>query len=94
MWSAEERETSLKFELCLDGCDGAVAEKQLQKIDRVCFVLGAWPEYGRARDDVHEGLRSISVSRHVVFYRATKTAIEIARVLDERRDVDAIFSKD
>jgi hypothetical protein len=28
----------------------------------------------------------------VVFYRATKHAIEIVRVLDERRDIDAIFS--
>jgi plasmid stabilization system protein ParE len=38
------------------------------------------------------GLRSVSVSRYVVFYRVTKIAVEIVRVLDERRDVDAIFS--
>jgi toxin ParE1/3/4 len=70
----------------------AVADKQLHAIDTVCFALGAWPEYGKARDDVREGLRSVSVSRYVVFYRVTKTAIEIVRVLDERRDVDAIFA--
>jgi toxin ParE1/3/4 len=69
----------------------AVADNQLHEIDRVCFVLGAWPEYGRARDDVRAGLRSVAVSRYVVFYRVTKTAIEIVRVLDERRDVDMIF---
>jgi toxin ParE1/3/4 len=72
----------------------AVADKQVHEIDRGCFALGAWPEYGRARDDVREGLRSVSVSRYVVFYRVTKKAIEIVRVLDERRDVDVIFSKD
>ena len=44
----------------------AVADKQLLEIDRVCFVLGAWPEYGRLRNDVREGLRSVSVSRYVV----------------------------
>jgi plasmid stabilization system protein ParE len=70
----------------------AVADKQLHEIDRVCFALGAWPEYGRARNDVQDGLRSVSVSRYVVFYRVTKTAVEIVRVLDERRDVDRIFS--
>src|ERR1700674_156361 len=69
----------------------AVADKQLHEIDRVCFALGAWPEYGKARDDVRKGLRSVSVSRYVVFYRVMN-AIEIVRVLDERRDVDAIFA--
>ena len=70
----------------------AVADKQLHEIDRSCFALGRWPEYGKARDDVRVGLRSVSVSRYEVFYRVTKTAIEIVRVLHERRDVDGIFS--
>jgi toxin ParE1/3/4 len=71
----------------------AVADKLLREIDRGCFALGAWPEYGKARDDIRKGLRSVLVSRYVVFYRATKTAIEIVRVLDERRDVDMIFAE-
>jgi toxin ParE1/3/4 len=69
----------------------AVADKQLHEIDHACFVLGAWPEYGRARDDVRAGLRSVEVSHYVVFYRVKKTAVEMVRVLDERRDVDGIF---
>ena len=69
----------------------AIADKELHEIDRVCLTLGGWPEYGKARDDVRSGLRSVSVSRYVVFYRATKDAIEIVRVLDERRDVVVIF---
>jgi toxin ParE1/3/4 len=71
----------------------AVADKQPHEIDRVCFALGGWPEYGKARDDVREGPRSMPLSRYVVFYRATKTAIEIVRVLDGRREVDAIYSE-
>ena len=66
----------------------------MHEIDRACFALGAWPEYGKARDDVRAGLRSLSVSRYVVFYRVTKTAIAIVRVLDERRDVDVIFPEE
>jgi toxin ParE1/3/4 len=70
-----------------------VADKQLYEIDRVCFSLGGWPEYGKARDDVRRGLRSVPVSRYVVFYRVTQAAIEIVRVLDERRDVEIIFQE-
>ena len=69
-----------------------IADKQLREIDHVGFALGAWPEYGKAREDVRKGLRSAHVSRYVLFYRVRKNAIEIVRVLDERRDVDSIFS--
>ena len=41
----------------------AIGNKLLREIDGACFALGAWPAYGKARDDVREGLRSISVSR-------------------------------
>ena len=73
---------------------GTAADKQMHEIDRVCFALGAWPEYGKARDDVRKELRSARVGRYVLFYRVRKDAIEIVRVLDERRDVDAMFSDD
>ena len=38
-----------------------------------------------------QGLRSVLVSRYAVFYHVMKSAIEIVRVLDERRDVQPIF---
>jgi plasmid stabilization system protein ParE len=39
-------------------------------------------------------LRSILVSRYVVFYRVTEKGIEIVRVLNERRDVQSIFPEE
>jgi toxin ParE1/3/4 len=68
-----------------------VADKQLQEIFRVCFLLGGWPQFGKARDDVRKGVRSVRAGRYVVFYRVTRSAIEIVRVLDERRDIDSVF---
>jgi toxin ParE1/3/4 len=95
VWSPEaERDLFEIWDYVWSAASAAVADKQLHEIDRACFVLGAWPEYGRARDDVRLGLRCVSVSRYVVFYRVTMKSIEIVRVLDERRDVDAIFSED
>ena len=70
----------------------ATADKQLREIERLCFAIRDWPEHGSARDDVRKGLRSAPVGRYVVFYHPTKDAIEVARVLDARRDVDMIFS--
>ena len=92
IWSPEARQDP--FDICnyiwLDA-SAAIADKLLKEIDHACFVLGAWPKYGKARDQVRKGLRCILVPRYVVFYRVTKHAIEIIRVLDERRDVLDIF---
>jgi plasmid stabilization system protein ParE len=49
--------------------------------------LGVARVYGR-------GSEYLVNSRFVVFYRVTETAIEIVRVLDERRDVQRIFPRD
>jgi toxin ParE1/3/4 len=92
-WSPQATQDLLDIWAYLaDHGSAAIADKQLKEIEKACFVLGAWTEYGKTRDDVRAGLHSLSVSRYVVFYRVTKAAVEIVRVLDERRDVDAIFS--
>jgi plasmid stabilization system protein ParE len=73
VWSPEtERDLFEIWDYVWSAATAAVADKLLNEIDRVCFVLEAWPEYGKVRDDVREGLRSVSVSRYVVFYRVTK----------------------
>lgn len=72
----------------------AVADKQLQEIDHICILLERSPELGKARDDVRKGLRSMRVDRYVVFYRIAKNAIEVVRVLEERRDVDSLFENE
>jgi toxin ParE1/3/4 len=40
---------------------------------------------------LRSGLRSFPVRPHVVFYRLIGERPEIVRVLDGRRDIDAIF---
>jgi toxin ParE1/3/4 len=70
-----------------------VANEQLRSLDRACEALAEWPHSGRARDELFRGVRSIAVEAYVVFYRVEDSAIEIVRVLHERRDVDAIFSR-
>jgi toxin ParE1/3/4 len=40
------------------------------------------------------GLRSVAVEPHVIFYRVTRSAVEIVRVLHGRRDVEAVFAEE
>ena len=49
------------------------------------------PELGKMRDEIIEGLRSLGVGRHIIFYRLCKTEIEVARILQKRMDVTRHF---
>ena len=92
VWSPEAEQDLFEiWEYVWVAVSAAAADKQLREIDRVCFVLGRWPEFGKARTDIRDGLRSVHVGRFIVFYRITESAVEIVRVLDERRDVDGTF---
>jgi plasmid stabilization system protein ParE len=48
----------------------------------------------RPRDEVRPGLRSVVANPHVVFYRVNADGLaEVVRVIDGRRDIDAIFDE-
>lgn len=70
---------------------GSTAEKLLREIGRVVLMIEDHPYAGRARDELRPGIRSIASTPNVVFYRVADDAPQIVRVLDGRRDVDAIF---
>ena len=57
--------------------------------------LAEFPEFGRRRPEYDEfapGVRSTVVGRLVVFYHIPKPAhVEVLRVLDGRRDIDALL---
>ena|SRR4028118_2212369 len=53
--------------------------------------LAAFPDLGRKRDDLLEGLRSFPVKSYVLFYRRTQEGIEIFRILHGRRDIESEF---
>ena len=67
------------------------ADKHLFEIESICDRLLDDPELGRPRNELIVGVRSIVIMPHVVFYRVSKTEIEIVRVLHHRKDVGAVF---
>jgi toxin ParE1/3/4 len=62
------------------------AELYLDRLRKSLNLLAANPSLGRACDDIRAGYRRMEHGRHVVFYRARKSAegIDVIRILHER----------
>jgi toxin ParE1/3/4 len=69
------------------------ADELLREIDRAGERLGRRYHLGRKRDDLMQGLRSVLIQPHTIFYRVSDASVEVARVLHERRDFPGIFPK-
>jgi toxin ParE1/3/4 len=68
------------------------ADNVIRRIGDAVRLLEDHPYGGRARDEVRRGLRSVAANPHVIFYRLTPNDIaQIVRVIDGRRDIEAIF---
>jgi plasmid stabilization system protein ParE len=57
----------------------------------VIALIEDHPLAGRARNEVHTGLRSLAAAPHVVFYRVVNDTPEIVRLLDGRQDIEEKF---
>ena len=66
----------------------AAADRLLDRIEEVCFMLSEYPFAGRARPELAENLRSFPVESLVVFYPPQQDRIDIIRVLSARRDFE------
>jgi toxin ParE1/3/4 len=70
------------------------ADGIVREIVEACCVLEEHQFAGRTRNEIRQGIRSISASPHVILYRVMNEVAEIVRVLDGRRDLDDIFAGD
>src|SRR5258708_8545529 len=71
-----------------------IADNLLREIDRVGRAIGENPLLSRDRAELAAGLRSVVVRPHVIFFRISGNAVQIARVLHGRRDLPAIFAQE
>ena len=71
--------------------DLAAAYRFIEGIDETAHLLATQPEMGRKREDLSPRLRSFPVGPFVLFYRASKGGIELARVLRGSRDIPSLF---
>jgi toxin ParE1/3/4 len=71
--------------------DEARATAYIRKIRQKIEALAEQPGMGRSRDELSEGLRSLPVASHLIFYRPLVDGIEVVRVIHGRRDINAVF---
>lgn len=67
------------------------ADRFIQRLLATCRKLASSPSIGRAREELARGIRSFPVGSHVIFYRVSKSGIEVVRVLSGYRDIEALF---
>jgi toxin ParE1/3/4 len=72
----------------------AQAERYLLGLRDALAVLKDQPELGRARNDLHPGLRVSIYSKHLIFYLHEEWGIDVVRVLHGSQDVPALVRRD
>jgi toxin ParE1/3/4 len=65
----------------------AAGLRVLNAIEARCRQLANHPRMGRVREDLGPGVRSSTVLRYVIFFRATTDGIDVLRVLHGARDI-------
>ena len=70
----------------------AAADRWVDLLDKQFRVLATQPMMGRARDELAPGVRSFPFGRYVIFYVPLDDGIDVVRVLQGARDIDAVFN--
>jgi toxin ParE1/3/4 len=67
------------------------AERLSDKLHAAMRKLADMPGMGPARPELGAELRSFPVGNYLIIYRRATNSINVARVIDGRRDIDTIF---
>jgi toxin ParE1/3/4 len=71
--------------------DPDAADRFIDLIEERCSLLAENPLMGRSRPDLAPGLRSFPVGNYIIFYNPIEGGIEIVRVVNGARDIEALF---
>ncbi|MCX7045710.1 MAG: type II toxin-antitoxin system RelE/ParE family toxin [Candidatus Sumerlaeota bacterium] len=66
----------------------------IRTLEEKCELLAESPGLGKRRDELARGLRSHAVGNYVIFYRPSKSGIEVIRILHGGRDIPSIFERE
>jgi toxin ParE1/3/4 len=69
----------------------ANADAFIDKLYETIQALANQPGSGRRREELAPGILSFPFGRYIIFYRATREAIEIVRMLHGAGDIWTIF---
>jgi len=70
------------------------AERFLSKLDAKFARITQFPSLGRPRDEILQGVRSLSMESYLILYTATDSRVDILRVVSGYRDLASLFTND
>ena len=70
----------------------ASANKLIDDIVKTIGFLEKSPELGRARPEIREDIRCISVAGHIIFYKFDGKRLDVVRPMHGSRDLPAAFN--
>jgi len=70
------------------------AEAVLEALEERFRPAASLPLIGHSREDLGQGLRCLTMRPYLVLYRRQSFGIEIVRVIDGRRDLEALFDNE
>jgi toxin ParE1/3/4 len=68
-----------------------IADRVVDSITSTFLQLSRHPHLGRRRDDLREGLRSVTAGSYVVIYRVQRKNVRILHVIHGRRDIGPLI---
>lgn len=63
----------------------------VDEIEQRCRLIAELPKAARRVDSVAGVVRVVSFKRYLIFYRDSKDAIDVLRVLHSARDIDSVL---
>lgn len=63
----------------------------VDEIEQRCRLIAEFPKAARRVNSIAGVVRVVSFKRYLVFYRDSKDAIDVLRVLHSARDIDSIL---
>ncbi len=88
---AEADLEDIAFYVFVDSGNLETADRVIQSITERFDLLAVHPRVGRARDDLHAGVRGFPVGKYVLLYRLEADDVVILRIVGGSRDLEAMF---
>jgi toxin ParE1/3/4 len=70
-----------------------IADRIIDKITDRFWLLGEYPDAGKASDDIAAGVKCFPAGKYLIYYRATRRGTDILHVFYGARDQRKAFKK-
>jgi plasmid stabilization system protein ParE len=70
------------------------ADRFIDQLYRKCFDISELNGIGRQRDELSEGLLSITHKKYIIFFLRTETKVDIVRILRGSQDLEQLFEEE